>query len=95
MVAVEPEAETEEKTGDDEEPDGRRGAGGDCAGLVGLVDGGPGTCKLLVLKRSSGYRLIGRSLPTAFATSLDPWAMDIIIAETTWQYVQRCSTRMS
>lgn len=42
MVSVDPEAETEEQAGDDEDPDGRGGFGVDEAGLVGLVGGAPG-----------------------------------------------------
>ena len=41
VVAVDPEAETEEETGDDEEPDWGVGFGVDEARFVRLVDSGP------------------------------------------------------
>jgi len=42
VVAVEPESETEEETGDDEDPDGRVGFFGHDAGGVGVVGSDPG-----------------------------------------------------
>lgn len=42
VVSVDPETETEEKTGDDEDPDGCVGFFGDDAGGVGVVSGNPG-----------------------------------------------------
>lgn len=43
VVAIEPEAEAEEQTGDDEDPDGGVGFLGDNAGGVGVVGAYPRT----------------------------------------------------
>lgn len=73
VVAVDPEADAEEETGDDEEPDGGAGLGVDEAGLPGLVGGCPGAAGGVV--RDVVYCLTSSQdvrTYTALATSLLP-----------------------
>ena len=82
VVSVEPETDTEKKTGDDEDPDGSVGFLGDDTSGVGVVRTNPGSDSVgncdVRLADTSRWNMQEFDLP-----SFDPWAIDIIMAEAT------------
>lgn len=82
VVSVEPETDTEKKTSDDEDPDGSVGFLSDDTSGVGVVRTNPGSDSVgncdVRLADASRWKMQEFDLP-----SLEPWAIDIIMAEAT------------